>query len=1083
MVLNQAAGFLGRLPLSPSDLVGRKTELQVVKDSLINRDRVVTICGSAGSGKTRLALEIAYRMIEFFQGNCWWINLNLVTEERLLPQVVLDAFGISSAEGFSIHLIRNLLANSSGLIIFDNAEHLIAPLAEFVYDLQKYYPELRILITSLIPLGLPFEKVIRINPLAVPNEDNVPIEDLIQCESVALFCQRAQKVVSDFSLTKANAAAIASICRRLEGLPLSIELAASLVPVLSVVQIDQQLSRGIEFLHRNSRVQRDLLPARHQDIRAVLEWGYALCSAEEQELLQYLSILNGDFSLDLFQAIFSPNASSEKTLDLLLSLVDKSMILRISYPEDPQARYRLLEIIRQFAREKLRESERLEETQMRYLEWAVRTAEEYENHLLGQRAGEVVRAMDDFIDHFRGTLRWAINSQHLILGMRLVNALFRYWFMYGSLQEGRTWAEEIFRLAESDPDLPDALKAKTAYVIGRLACRQGDNLVAKHWGEVSLRLAQSATNPKLEATALDLLGLVTDDLGEIEKSLEYHQAALAIRRIQPDRYLLAVSLNNLGLLYFNLAEYDQAQQSFAEAYQVAQELGITLLAAHFNLAEIMLVQGKQTQLQFMVEEGLQLSTAIGDLHSQALYLQLRGVSERLRGNLSEAETFVQQAEQIHRQRHSNWFASEAERDLGDIAVQRGNWQDAEKKYSEGILFGRQSNHIDLIALLYASRAILRSAENRDEEAIADLTCAVMELAHRHHPMTRVAILEMAALVFAPKDQRLATTFLLTSSAYRAKWNTPTLSPFAAQLTALKTTLQKDKPNFRPVPSIAEAWSLLVETLGISTPFREASTPAQIIAPSVQVYALGNPMVYVAGNAVRDTSWVYHKTLELFFYLMEKNTATKEQIALELWPDASPQQFRNSFHRCTHFIRKALGDPACLEYDGKFYSLNRNLAWYYDVADFEHCTQKVAELGSSLLLDPERLAEKKTFLLKAIQLWRGEFLQGMDYGEWAIFRREELIQTYLRALIDLGQLLFIQADYLAARETFEKIVEIDPFLEIAHRERMRCLSRMGERTQAIRSYKQLVVFLANELNVTPSKETVILYERLCRGDEI
>lgn len=1083
MVLNQPAGFLGRLPLFPSVLVGRKTELQAVKNSLINHDRVVTICGSAGSGKTRLALEIAHQLIEFYQGNCWWVNLNLVTEERLLPQVVLDAFGISSTEGFSIHLIRNLLANSNGLIIFDNAEHLIAPLAEFVYDLQKYCPELRILITSLIPLGLPFEKVIRINPLSVPNEENVSIEDLIQCESVALFCQRAQKVVFDFSLTEANAAAIASICRRLEGLPLSIELAASLVSVLSVAQIDQQLSHGIEFLHRNSRVQRDLLPARHQDIRAVLEWSYALCSAEEQELLQYLSILSGDFSLDLFQAIFSPNAGSEKTLDLLLSLVNKSMILRISYPEDPQARYRLLEIIRQFAREKLRESERVEEAQQRYLEWAVRTAEDYENHLLGQRAGEVVRAIDNFMDHFRGTLRWAISSQHLVLGMRLVNALFRYWFMHGSLQEGRTWAEEIFRLAESDPNIPDAIKSKTAYVIGRIACRQGDSLVAKHWGEVSLHLAQSATNPKLEAIALDLLGLVTDDLGEIEKSLQCHQTALAIRRKQPERYLIAVSLNNLGLLYFNLAEYEKSKQCFEEAYQIAKELGISLLAAHFNLAEIALLQGEQTQLQIMLEEGLQLANEIGDLHSQALYLRLKGVSERLQGNLQEAEALAQQAEQIHRQRHSIWFVGETEQDLGDIAVQRGNWPDAEKKYSDGIHLCRQSNNIDLMAHLLACRAVLKSAKDGFNDAIVDLSRAVIQLSQRHRPMTRVAILEMAALVFALKDPGLAATFLLTSSAYREKWGTPTLSPFTAQLTALSTALQKDKPNFRIVPSIGEAWSLLEEALRIPPSSQEESILAAPISPQVQVYGLGNPRVLIAGEAIQDTSWVYHKTKELFFYLMERTTATKEHIALDLWPDASPDQFRNYFHRCIHFMRKALGDPTRIEFDGRFYAINRDLSWYYDVADFEQNIRKAAEFGSSILLTPQRLNEKKTFLQTAIQLWRGEFLQGMDYGEWAIFRREELIQTHLRALIDLGQLFLIQADYLAARETFEKILGIDPFLEIAHRERMRCLSRLGERTQAIRSYHQFVEFLADELDVPPSRETIILYERLCRGEEI
>jgi DNA-binding SARP family transcriptional activator len=294
-----------------------------------------------------------------------------------------------------------------------------------------------------------------------------------------------------------------------------------------------------------------------------------------------------------------------------------------------------------------------------------------------------------------------------------------------------------------------------------------------------------------------------------------------------------------------------------------------------------------------------------------------------------------------------------------------------------------------------------------------------------------------------------------------------------------------------VSAITPTTSLMLEAAArqiLTLPAVDPGSEARPLAPTaseprIRARALGRADVSVAGQPVKASAWVYHKARELCFYLLDQPPATKAQIGIDLWPEASPAQLRNYLHRSLHFIRKALGDSDVAQFERGRYSIRLGPNLWYDVAEFEARLRQAAALGSPATASAERRAEMIALLQAAIALWGGEFLAGLDAGEWAALRREELRQSYLRALIDLGQLYLIEARYTEAIAIWRRTLTADPYLELARRELMRCLARQGETAAALGEYERLRDLLAAEIGAPPSHETTALYERIRRGDDV
>ena len=275
-------------------------------------------------------------------------------------------------------------------------------------------------------------------------------------------------------------------------------------------------------------------------------------------------------------------------------------------------------------------------------------------------------------------------------------------------------------------------------------------------------------------------------------------------------------------------------------------------------------------------------------------------------------------------------------------------------------------------------------------------------------------------------------------------------------------------------------SAALQSTGGTAPVIEGSTEKP---PDLHIFALGAGRVLVGGRALSSGDWTYAKSREMLFYLLSHPAASKEKIGLDLWPEASSKQLRDAFHSVLHHLRQALGRPEWVSFHNGAYTFNRRLSHWYDVQVFEDLLHSAPLHKSPDSLSPVEREQAAHLLEEATQLYQGDFLENMDLGEWGIFRREELRQTFLNALLQLGELHFAQESYPAAAEIYRRVLSYDNYLELAHRGLMRCYARSGETSQALRHYENLHRLLQKELGAPPSPETKLLYERLQRGDKI
>ncbi len=1069
------------LPAPAGPLFGRQAELRALAGAL-SRPGLVTLTGLGGSGKTTLALRLARELSASFTGRVWWCDLGPLTDPALVPYAVAAALGLSDTL-VPVEAARRVIGAAPTLLVLDNCEHVAAAAADLIHALMTDCLGLRALATSLQPLGAPGEQVWPLGPLPVPSASE-PFDQLAAEPAVALFAARAKVVAPGFELTSHTAPLVAAICRRLDGLPLAIELAAARAGMLSLEQILSHLAGSLTLLTRAQPPAGSA--ARHHALRATLEWGYRLLSDEEQRLFRSLSVFPASFALETVAGVEgAPESGLVKTLDMLSSLVNKSLLVVGELPARGAARYRMLEPVRVYARELLEAAGEGPATRDRQLRWAVSLAEALAPQLITPEAGLAIARIEADYDTLRAALRWAITSRQIEVGMRLAAALFRFWFNRGPLSEGRSWCEELLNAPADTSLVSPAIRARVAFTSGRLACRQGDDRTAAQRGAESLRLARQAGAREDEARALDLLGLAAHDGHDFMQAIAHYRAAIDLRRALGNSWAVAVSLNNLGLVHFECADYDEAAACFTAALEAAAQAGAELIPPYENLAEVETVRGDLLRAASHARRGLALAQSAGDQHSLASARRMLGVIARLQGHLDEAASLAQAALDAFLRLDSPINVGDAQRDLGDVRMQRGEMRPAQEAYSAALEAHQKVGYLrgmveaqGRLALLSAARGATTLALSQAREVIAPLL-DLLEQRRATFRRSLIEAVEAAGLALAASAPDQAGQWLATATTERARLKLPRMPPWREIIEAACSK------------AIAPATPLTLEAAArqiLAAPAVTSQRNAQPIVsttgePRIRVRALGRAEVLVAGQPVKASAWVYHKARELCFYLLDRPPTSKAQIGLDLWPEASSAQLRNYLHRSLHFIRKVLGDPDAVHFESGQYSIRPGPDLWYDVAEFEAGLQRAAALGSVTTASAERRAEMGELLQAAIALWDGEFLADLDAGEWAVLRREELCQSYLRALIDLGQLRGLEARYAEAIAIWQRALTVDPYLELAQRELMRCLARQGEIAAALSKYERLRELLAAELDASPSHETTALYERIRRGDDV
>jgi predicted ATPase/DNA-binding SARP family transcriptional activator len=651
------------LPRPISSFVGRESEVAEVVERLATT-RLLTLTGSGGVGKTRLALEVATTLAGGFEDGAGFIDLAALADPALVAPIVARSLGVAEPTGQpAVATLQEFLRDRELLLVLDNCEHLIAECAELAAALLGGCPRLRILATSRQSLGITGEIVWGVPSLSLPPAEVVAAgrgavapedaeatpaltlaERILQYEAVRLFAERGAAVSRAFVLTDQNAAAVAQICRRLDGVPLAIELAAALLRALTVEQLASRLDDRFQLLVGGSRASRP----RHQTLRNALDWSHDLLTEPERVLFRRLAIFAGGFTLEAAEAVCafgaapgsplpdpgnnhgSLGAGSREpgagVLDLLASLVDKSLVR-----QEAGGRFRLLETIREYALERLREAAEDGGLAARHVAWSVALAEAAETGLHGPDQVAWLARLAAEMDNFRSAMEGCLNRPDGETAGRLAGALARFFHWRGYVTEGRGWLE---RSLSADGGLSPATRARLLLGAARLCHEQAEAESARRYAAESLALHREMDNSRGVAEALEQLGHILNLQGDHQRGTALFEECLTLSRSVGDPIGTASALNALGYMAWYNEEPERAATLCEESLRLHRELGhrwgIAYSLEFLGLARV--AQGDLASATCVLEECLRIRRELEDRRGVAAALMQLGFAAQIGGD-------------------------------------------------------------------------------------------------------------------------------------------------------------------------------------------------------------------------------------------------------------------------------------------------------------------------------------------------------------------------------------------------------------------------------------------------------------------
>jgi predicted ATPase/DNA-binding CsgD family transcriptional regulator/DNA-binding XRE family transcriptional regulator len=685
------------LPVPLTRFIGRERELADLR-RLFASTRLLTLVGGGGIGKTRLALQFAAQLSDEFADGVALVELAGLQDPVLVPYVIAAELGVhEQPDRLVLEMLTEALRGRQLLLVLDNCEHLISACAMLADQLLRACTNLRVLTTSRESLAIGGETAWRVPALSLPMPlARPPLDDVTRSEAAQLFTDRAQAALPSFAITELNSVGIAKICRRLDGIPLALELAAARVPVLSVEQIANRLDDSLRLLVSGSRV----APPRQQTLRATIEWSYRLLEEYEQRLFERLSVFVGAFDLEAAEVVCAGGeVTPDAVLDLLAQLVNKSLIVLESRVGDSSARYRLLEIVRQYAIERLETHCETQAVQARHAGFFANLAHAAGTALRGPKQQIWLERLEREQDNLRGAMTWAKNHGQVAVGLQIAVDICRFWSIRGYLAEGREWLTTLLALSDSESVQTELLSgAESAQ--GHLAFAQGDWARAERCFETSLALRRESGDLAGIAASLRDLGSVAQGQGAYDRAFGLLAQSLAQWRELADMAGVATCLDDLGEVARHRGDYDRAAELVTESLSLKGELGDSAgMAFSLNeLANVARHRGNYARGRAFASEALAVQREIGDLRGAGWSLTNLGIIAQAAGEEEEAAGLYEEALILFGEAGDKRGVSGVLAGLSRIARVRGDLDGAQMLAEQALALSHELGEVRAIAL-------------------------------------------------------------------------------------------------------------------------------------------------------------------------------------------------------------------------------------------------------------------------------------------------------------------------------------------------------------------------------------------------
>jgi predicted ATPase/DNA-binding SARP family transcriptional activator len=730
------------LPLALGRLIGREAELEALEVQ-VGDQRLVTILGPGGAGKTRLALALAQRRASAFADGAAWVDLVRATDPGLVVSTVAGALQVRAAGSESLRsaILRSLQGREL-LLVLDNCEHVLGEICGLVAEILAGAPGVRIVATSREALGVALERPWSLGSMRTPDLSSQPsITEIATAEAVELFLERTRERLPDYEPEREALLGVARVCRQLDGIPLAIELAAARMTVFTVAEIEERLEDSLALLRGRSRSR----PERHLTMRAAIEWSVAMLAAEERQVLRRLAVFAGSFSLEAASAVCSVGPSSGRDIASDLDqLAGKSLLIAV--PEGAEPRYRMLEVIRQFGRGDLRLSGEEASTGARHAAHFLALAEQAAPHLSASSSVIWLDRLELDNDNLRSALAWSIDARQLDLGLRLVGSLRSFWGIRMHLDQESRWTASLLDLCEGRPR--SRALAAARHSAGTLAYYRGDYLAAaahrqdaadafSELGETavaaeclalramaltalnqfdeaeaaiaeSLAMVENLADPHVEATALSVRAYLYLRQGRFELSRGHYEQSLAILEGLGAPTVRRTSLHGLAWALNRLGRYAEAQAAVDEAIAISQRMGDAFSVASLRIFNGQLLSG-QNRFDLATSHlraALQVYRRIGHEDYQSIALEWLGETELGRGRHDLAGAYLEHSLAIRRRIGPDWSTVHVVNKLAEQRLASGRMPEAAGLAAEALGIARKLGLDDQVSRALRTHAVL-----------------------------------------------------------------------------------------------------------------------------------------------------------------------------------------------------------------------------------------------------------------------------------------------------------------------------------------------------------------------------------------